>query len=86
MNNVIQLFPAPKPYVRSAEAIALAERIDMEHTMQQLEHTLKCYKELVVTMENPRDMFVARQFVNETKEALDVMYVEYHRKYGRKAN
>lgn len=86
MNNVIQLFPAPKPYVRSAAAIARAEMIDMEHTMQQLEHTLQCYQELVVTLEDPRDMFIARQFVNETKEALDVMRVDYYRKFARKAN
>lgn len=84
MNNVIQLFPK-KAHVRSARAIALAEMLDMEQTMKQLEHTLQCYQELVVTTEDPRDQFVARQFVGETKEELNVLRSKYHRKFAQYA-
>lgn len=85
MNNVIQLFPK-KVYIRSARSIALAEMLDMEQTMKQLEHTLQCYQELVVTLEDPRDMFVARQFVNETQEELNVLRSNYHRKFSKYAS
>ena len=67
---------------REASRQVYVHRTGLTNDINCQRHTVKTLKELVTSMSDPRDQFIARQMHKEEQSKLDVLEAEYTGFYG----
>lgn len=79
MSNIIQMFPVKAR--RTLEQMDTRDRVGLRHEIDCQRHTVKCFAECVVEMDNEHS-FVARTMMKEEQAKLDKLIAEYTGKFG----